>query len=634
MFFFKENQKMKKIIPGFVCLLLITSCGLEMPESITVKGNPGLFFPLGSPFAGMKEGERLEDLISSDNMKKMMNDNVEKAGVNDDLKIYEVDGELAEALGIDPKVRTYLAQYPLAKMPLDLEEYADDAMNAVNEEKQFTIPSVPFVPADSFIYLTEDGPVENNTNKPFIKIPLIDMAKLVKWVEAETNGIFGLEITYSPELAQYLELKSLPGLGFDWMKGIPTDDNGNPNPSTTPTKLRYYAYDESDPTKTPTKNMFYPRFQRDDNGVQTAPSDLDIDGNLLVYARVSGPFQEQIHTPSMIFEWKKAGIDTVTGTDKGSFTGDYPITNNLSEFLGKGVSFKTIEGYMYMSGFHGDGYMDIGIYGANDVPLYTPPNSPLRLHDVAPLVFPKDKKIFTKDDKDKFFNQSLDDTLKLEKLLNDANSEKLKVAIKLTGMEIERDEFENPEKKYIQFDLLVLVPLDLQVLNDAPDVTTDRDIKIKEEYVMLDLGDALNKTKTGEDGKPSDLLGRKEGDENNALKSIAYVAISLKFSDSDINIIDTRKLAVLVTTTNKDGTKLSKLLEFKNNASLRFTGAALNEIPFNPEFTVLLKKDTPDQPGTINPSPGSFKILNPTDPRFDFKLYVEAKAALEYTLDL
>jgi len=552
-----------------------------MPESITVKGNPGLYVPLGSPFAGMKPEDRLENLISPDNIRKMMNGNGE-AGLFDDLKIYEVDEDLTAALGIDREVQTYLVRYPLAEMPLDLGEYVKDAMDAVNAEKQL---SIPYVPDGGVMYLTEDGPTGTETNKPFIKIPLADMAKLVKWVERSDPGIFGLEINYSPELALSLELK-IPGLGFDWIHGIPTDDDGNS--STSPTKLRYY-------NPTPTKTKFYPRKDG------TTPSDLDKDGNLLVYARISGASQKQTLTPSLIFEWKKALINT-DGTDgKSSFSGEYPMNNNLSEFLGNGVSFKRVDGYMYMSGVTGSGSMSIGIYNASDVSL---DNKTPSLHSVDAPNFPVKGKFTNKDILD---HQSLNKPLDMKTLLNNPDSARLKVSITIDNMEIDSSDAE----KHIQFDLLLLIPLDLEVSNEITDTAVGSNIRSN--YVMLDLVDSLNNSAEG------DLFGRNEDDEENFLNNITYVKIGI--SKPNINIIDSSRLAVLVTTTEDNS-----LLELRDNASLQFTGAVLNKIPFSPKFSVLLRKDG-------GSTTGSFKILRPKNPSFDFKLYVEAKTAFEYTVD-
>ena len=634
---------MKKIIPGFLCLLLITTCGFEMPKSITFKGNPGLYIPLGSPFAGVKPEDRLENLISQENLRKMMGSKqVEVAGMYDDLKVYEVAQDLAVDLNIDPETLTYLVRYPLADMPLDLERYTQRAMDAINEKEQFTIPPLPPLPPgypapNMYVYLTEDDPVITDNGKPFIKIALADMKKLVMWVEAEPNGIFGLEVDYDPDLANNLELK-IPGLGFDyWMKGIPTDANGNPNPTGTPAKLRFYKY-------YPYKTKFYPREQIDDRVFQKP--DLDDDGNLLIYARISGSLQSKTYEPSLIFDWEKAMIDTVNGTNGGSFKGVYPINNNLSEFLGEGVSFKRVEGYMYMSSIGAatkEAHLSIGIYEDDDLSFDTPPKNgkdgPLKLEklhldDLEPKNFP-DGDIFTKGDIKAFSPQSLKAPIRMEEYLNYGGSY-LKVKITIEEMEINKADVETNSRTAIKFDMLVLLPLDLQVETEAPNVIgtigkgkDEKEIDVNRDYVMLEIINRYNKKppegEEGEDDEEGDLFGRTPGG-NNALQAIDYLEIGLKFSESDINIINPGRLAILVKT-KTDTDTVNRLLEFKNKASLRFNAEVLRHIPFSPKFDILLKNDE----GKVF---GSFMIIRQNKPKFDFKLDVTAWAALEYTLGL
>ncbi|MDR2575606.1 MAG: hypothetical protein LBC52_04095 [Treponema sp.] len=613
---------MKKVILGVICLLLITTCGFEIPKSLTVKGSPGLYILLGSPFAGMKEEDRLENLISPDNVKEMLDGNSAEAGIGKDLKIYEASRDLALALGIGSKeaeVQTYLARYPLADMPLDLKKYTDKAMAAVNERQQFTIPDLSHLPSSpspsNVIYLIEDegytkdeqdpdNPPPNN--KPFIKIALADMARLVQWVQAE--GVFGLEVDFDQELKDHLELR-IPGLGIPWMHGVSYTD-----PVKGP-KLRYFSVD---------KQMFYPRDQVVEQGKPPIYSDLK-DGNLEIFARISGPLPPKTYEPSLIFEWKNAAIDTVNATEeKGSFTGSYPIKNNLSKFLGKGVSFKNIEGYVYMSGGKiQNSTMSIGFYNSSDGLLHYEEHF---LKNVPPLVFPEDDEEFDIIKGNVLIDKTLNSfedgiPLKMKDILN-AKSNTLEVAVQINTMIIDKDDIEVKDKG-IKFDLLILVPFDLEVANEIPaDIPVSDDIRNK--YVMLDL-EALNKEGIGLEG---DLFGRKEGG-NNALKDIMYVEIGLSFSKSDINIINPKGLAVLVMTNNK-----SKLMEFMNNKRLRFIGDddGLNNIPFNPDFHVLLEKDK-NTNGQYKDF-GSFQILRPTYPSFDFKLFVEARTNLQYTLDL
>jgi len=253
------------------------------------------------------------------------------------------------------------------------------------------------------------------------------------------------------------------------------------------------------------------------------------------------------------------------------------------------------------------------------------------LADARPQVtFDKDKGTVTGDlDTSSFIDNGIYNTKPLElETIFDGENKTLKVDIELdASWTITYDPNGSYDTKILSR-LFILVPLDLKVdkvPEDAPD-------NIKEKYVMLDFGDILNKKSPdgetdGETGSKTggDLFGRKP-DGDNALKDITYMDIGLKFSPSDINIIDPNKLAVLVTT--NDG---GRLLQFKEkNPSLRFEGNTLNNIPFSPNFSVLLEKDE-------NKTFGSFKILrqnNQVKPKFDFKLYVEAKAALVYTMEL
>jgi len=625
---------MKKVIPGLVilgllCLLLITTCGFEIPESITIKGSPGLYVPLGSPFANMPDENNLANLISPDSIRNKLSETVFQSGSDGNLTIYEANKELLEALkvkypDINPDAQTYLARYHLADMPLDLKKYADDVMVKINADEQFNIPAAPEKPVGiDYVYLIEDEPhyvipvnndPSNAPNIPFVRIPLDEMAKLVKWVEREDDGIFGLELTLdttiTSALADILELK-IRGFGLPgWTKGILTDDNGTPT-TTNPTKIRYY--DE-------TKRKFYPRDQYAGDGVTvTDYSDLDNGKELLIYARITNTFPELKLQPKMVFDWEKVLIDTTTDTGDqiSSFKKDYPINSSFSEKLGDGVSFKKVAGYMYMSipgidtHLSDNSIISVGIYNSNGQALSFEEHP---LDNVDPPVFPSGD-TFGLPNKDLLLEQSkmsLADgqTLQLEKILQVSNAT-LQVAVKIDDIEVTKEQVQ--QNAVVQFDLLVLIPLDLKFTNQVP---ASQQNDVLKNYVMLDL-EAI-KNALNSNSEKGDLFGRKEGDENNYLKDIEYVEITLKYSPDDINIIDPEKLAVLVD---------SQLLEFKkDNASLRLDGPSLNKIPFNPDFTVLLLKDE-------GQDYGSFVIKRQAEPSFDFKLYITAKANLEYKLD-
>jgi len=557
---------MKKVIYGFLCLFLITTCELEMPESITIKGKPGLYVPLGSPFAGMKEEDRLENLISPSGILKMMNSDGSDMG----LEIYEVSEAMAQNCDIDKDILTYLVHYPLADMPLNLQVYMDSAAEAINSKGEIIIPRIPgeeSLPEGKFYYIYDAGQQwsESDTDQPFLRIPLNDIIQLVKSVTKEPGGKFGLEIDYTAQLANYLELK-IPAFGINsYMKG-------KPYPSDNPDKLQFY---------TDTMNEFYP---------QTLP-----DNEFWIYARISGPCCGDFE-PGILFDWKTAFIDP-SAMEENNF--DNPIGNSLGDFLGGKVSFKRVEGYMYMSGLSSlEMTVDVG-NGPQDIIL----------REVAEKSF---NVIKTKPDGTKIIDGSLKDSncdrpLDLAPLFNE------NAVIKAEFKEFPIDKDKDGDK-IIKISLYVLIPLDLEVKEvagkEAPNVTIGG-VNIRENYVPLDLGNTLSKTGTGDD-----LFGRKAG-EDSLLNEIESVGITLK--NIDITVIDKTMLAVLIETKDPP-----QLVEFKNNSvSLQLKDLS---VPFSPKFTVLLKKDTPDS--------GSFRILRADAPKFDFKLYVEAKTSLDFTLDL
>jgi hypothetical protein len=66
-------------------------------------------------------------------------------------------------------------------------------------------------------------------------------------------------------------------------------------------------------------------------------------------------------------------------------------------------------------------------------------------------------------------------------------------------------------------------------------------------------------------------------------------------------------------------------LTFGENTSWKFSGDSLG-IPFNPEYSILLKKDD-------DKDYGSLTFERSENPKFDFKLDVKAKARIEHTIN-
>jgi len=622
--FHRRTIKMKKVILVLICLLMIASCGLENlpPKSFTVKGNPGLYVPIGSPFAGMEKEDRLEYQLSPENMKKKMKENVAKEGADEDVQIFlasertvrdlkaRLKEYLNEDLNIAPGVQSYLVHYPLINMPLNLKRYADNAIAEAKkgrEDGNIVIPAIPpglsmprFLSYDETTKTTDPLETEDS-KKPFVKIPFTKMAKLVKKVE---GGKYGLEIDWSQELQDNLLLK-IPGFGIDdYIPGIPTDNDGNPT-SVNPRKLRYYD------TSADPKTTFLPQRQEDPPG-NIIKSDLDDEENLFVYAKITGPCSGKLQ-PVMIFEWEQALIDTkAMEGEKSTFMGYYPIKNTLSEFVGEGVTFKKVIGFMYMSGVKTENAkLFSAIYKSTDYdnglrnPIKTPYDE--KLHNVELLELP-DGDIYDNDLYPMSITNKEDPTLGGEPLdlteIFESIAMTLQYAITINNMWYEHKEDNND---YIKFDMLVLIPMDLKISQKI----TDASPNINNNYVLLDFGQSFSETLW-----KGDLFGRKEGEDNN-IKQIEYFNVGI--IRTNINIVEKDKLALLASSGNNHRT-----MEFRDNASLQLAGNSSGGSLLSPTFRLILKKDP-------NEDFGSFRILRPPVPVFDFKLYVEAKAKLEYT---
>jgi len=589
---------MKKVILALVCLLLINSCGFEIPKSITIKGEPGLYVPLGSPFAGMNDKDRLENLISPEEIKKMIVDGVSASGNLGRINVYEASNSMVvNTLGNGyNNVLTYLVEYQLADMPLNLQTYMDQAIEALNKkEGGISIPDIPPEYEDSVSsynprYVTENGDLTENEERPFLRIPLNDMRKLVKEVKRSTDGKFGLKIPVITGIKDNLQIR-IPALGInDYIYGTPegndllfVDESGEP---------------------------FVPREQLDENG------------DLLIYARISGACEGTI-VPEIVFDWETAKIDT-EATGNSAFKEEYPIGNSLGKnFPIKGVSLNKVSGYVYMSGIGNNNdsepiTMTVGIANNVDQVRF------LQDASLPSLTYPDgtvEGSLTTSS-----FTIDNNDPLELAPVFeNDGGV--LKVEISIPGLEISHDE--NIDTS-IKCKLFVLIPLVLNVSdsdNQLPNINVNGN-NIKQNYVPLDFDnsffDGLDDT--------SDLFGRKDGDgEENIIDSIEYVKITLQ--KINITIIAPKNLAVLINRHDADASNSAgyQLLEFTEGKELPLYSEFI-KTPFIPKFTVLLKKGTS---GIDNP--GSLRILrtDPTKkPAFDFNLDVTAKTALEYKIKL
>jgi hypothetical protein len=309
---------MKKLTIGLLCLTgamlgFFLSC--EIPQSVTIKGQPGVYIPLGNPLNGLDEDQRLENYISTAKIREMM----DSSGTTSNLAIYDYRGY------DDPTVQTYIVHYPITELKLDLSEYINDVVNDDNTTFSYTIPTeITTISADLFIsnfpngaYLTGNGP-QDVEGAPLFLVSLVDMAKLVKEVN---GGPFGLEMDLGIDSSfkENIWVK-IPAFGInDYVQGIA--EGG---------KLKF--------AKTPVDGKFIPKQQPEGH--------LNENDELEIFVKATGICSGTI-APDIVFEWTTAIIDT---SDNDSLKGEFQLENSLGEFLGNSVHFKDVQGFIYVNG--------------------------------------------------------------------------------------------------------------------------------------------------------------------------------------------------------------------------------------------------------------------------------------------
>ena len=567
---------MKKLIICFSCVILLLSCNFQIPQSVTIKGNPEFFLSLGSPF---KDKEGLLDYISPERIKQMMNDAA--AGAQSEIKIYEYRGP-----DVDGDVLSYLLHYPIVEMQLDLFEYVDLVMQSEGVQTSVTIPDLEsygvgglFPPGG--LYLDYDVILQPNDINiiPLFRVPLPEMVKLVKNVKGH-EGSFGIRIKHKQTFEDYI-YACIPTFGIgEIVGGVKNYVKGTKVVDGSDVWLEF-----SNPS---TKTVITPE------------NDLNENGELDVYVKLMGPCSGDIAI-DLVFDWESATIDT----SGNGLSGTYEINNSLGNFLGEsgGVEFSKVLGYVYVDGISGSGaHMSLE---ADSVPLI--PGGSLLASQSCPE--------FTGD----LFNVKMPehslgtDGIDLAAILNNTSSSTtdLFYQIDITSWEIERANLASGIK--IAADLVVLLPLELRIKTPAA----------INGYVKLDLGDAFDFS----NNEGNDLFGRTDGD-GGLFKYLEKVTIILR--NLRTTVIDRTKFAVYAK--NQDGTEIGFLDFGLDEPSLSIAGNILNPVPFkpfSPRFEALLKKDAGKDYGT-------FRILRLGEgeqAEFDFTLALAAKVGIEETIE-
>jgi hypothetical protein len=547
----------KKVILVLMCFAWLTSC--ELPESITIKGRPGVYLALGSPFGDADDPNRLENQIDPEKIRTMM------GGDTETVNIYNYTGD-------NTNVQTYLMQYPIAKMDLDLTKYVKNAMSGIDGEdsdSSYTIPDEIANAAQYPYYVTKSGPkLIDDDDDPLFKIPIADMAKLVLEVK---DGPFGIEIDSSHGNIRV----KVPAFDIDYDQAGVIEGN----------KIRFYN---------PTKNIFRPK--------------IDMGGRdeIYVYVKIIGPSSGTI-VFDMLFEWETAIINT---EDNDNLKGKYAIKNSLGEYLGKDADFKRIEGYIYVDGVGDSATISLSTLD-NDVnvhdligrnsPLLQRPRPGFLAEKANPVTVPLPQ-------------HSLEqDFIEMTDIFSGISQTALNYQVNIPEMEIRNTE---SNTKVITVDLLILLPLEFKIL------TPTNYPEYMQNYVKLEMGNIFSDT------GDKDLFGR-DGDDD-IFDSIEKLSVFLE--DFENNIFDSDRLVLLLAADNQDDPlkNYRSLLYFGDpKPSLELVNDDLPN-PFIPRFEILLEKDNGTDYGTL-----SIKRARPGEGAvFNFFLTIEAQADINVNIDL
>ena len=548
---------MRKMLKGILLIVIVAMMSCDIPQSITIKGNPGVRIPLGRLSSMFDEGESITDFVSAGKIREMMGSG--STGLN----IYDYRG-----LAVPSDVQAFLIHYPITEMTLDLSEYINDAMENADTDFTFTIPNLGdahvnpqalFQPGGIYqngCFIVNNGgtaELSGTEGDPLFTVPLGDMATLLSSVKGGA-GAFGLKLEegYAPSFVDALQVK-IPALG-----------------------ITNYIYGHVEDGAL----VFV-------NAAEHTFNPQTLTGNeLKIYIKFTQPCSGVI-APKLILDWDEAKVKTPSG----GMNGTYPIDIGLGDFLGSGVQFNDVRGYVYVGGIGNSPAKltlkldNAPVTGANNASLTEKPR-PSFNSDPFTGVIPA---------------QSLASNLDLAGILGASS---LEYEISIDEMTLDADDVD--EGTVIFADLVILLTLEFKITDPNPS-----------EYVKLDFGNVFPEPEDDKD------IFMREGKDDDLFNSLDWVEIAL--SNIENNIFELDKLAIRVENTGT-ATYINWIDFSEQNPSLRIDMDELPN-PFTPKFEILLKKDTGQNFATL-------KIRRNDAPVFDFFLTARAKASINENIPL
>jgi hypothetical protein len=524
-----KNKALFNVV--WVCTLFgIASCNFQIPETLELKGSPGVYLPLGNPFE-TREELNISTYVSASKILEMVGGSGTTTSTVHKIRVYDYRPPKNPDVSDE---QSYVVHYPIAEMSYDLsayittltEEIADLSISIPQEAESEAFWNY----ASKELYLTENGPQEQDISSPLFNIPLGDIAALVQYVDLEPSGI---SMPYDSALEDHLFIK-IPDLGFD--DYIPGKKEGE--------FLNFLG-----------------------KSCKLEPPLLNKD-KIPVYVKLTGSCSGTI-TPTVVFNWTKANIKP--GKD-GTLLGNYDIDlSELMEFLGTDVKFTGIKGYVYVKDLpEGNATMTLKVGGKDLVSssIETKERPPFEVSDS-----------FIKSLSGYPHSISASDSISMTEVFS---SEKTSLEYTISMAELLLYPG-NDKTKVISADLVIELPLRLTVSAKPTDPA------LRDTHVKLNLG-GDNMLPQAE----KDLFGRTGNDDDDLFSSLDSVTIRLKDIQNNVinNTKEEINISIMTKGTNNPGQLIvfKDKDEGEEPAEITFSGDDLL-YPFIPVYEILIPKD-------------------------------------------
>ncbi|MDR2633962.1 MAG: hypothetical protein LBC51_10145 [Treponema sp.] len=444
-------------------VVFLASCGLEIPESLTITGKPGVYLPLGSPFGA--SGQSINDYIGRDKIQEMINpsDNSGTGSGNKAAVLYDYLGNGTA----EPEVQTYLVRYEIAKLNLDLQQHIEEADDIT--VPALVIPSLPGGSGTFPVYLTQSGTSLSEPSQPLFEISLGAIAEWMENVQLEGAGI---TVQGGASLQAALEL-SIPQLGIDKY-------------TTGEAKGEHLVFTGDTP---------YTLLDPNNSDSET----------IKIYARLLAPPEGGTYAMELNFNW--TGAILYPGED-GVFTGKYTLNfGEMQDYLGNAV-LKSMPARVFISG------LPVGADGKLSLSIGTE-----SLADKESIIS-KTLENLSFDDEDstvsgKIPEHSIIDPPKIE-LVDYTGKTTLDYAIAVNSTPITPTTAE----ALLVAELLIEIPLEFTVTGDTLSVEDAEGLK--QTYRALDLKPLRGLSDLGSD---ADVFGR-TGEEDDLLAGLEEVKLT------------------------------------------------------------------------------------------------------------